>query len=360
MRICSVPFLTVACLFAAGCTDHEPQTAAERPSEVVFARIGERTVTDALIKEQVLVDAKIEELRGRPIQLKKFNHWANGRAMKILGDWVMRVAYEQELARLGVATRDKIRKRVISEIARKAKIKSRDEAEIFSQFGELEGAIRRRVDMAAKLDTYVESHAHYTVSAADLEAYYTDISNRMVQAEAINRRARKHGNEAWQELSRGADWEAVAQKYNQDQDIDEGHKDFWKDWIEADLANIQPVEVQPALKDQPAGYFTKPIETDEGLLIVKIFKREESWVSLGRILILMGEQLEMPERKAAEKWILKNKRRKIIQNLGKDVFDRYKFDYPMGQKFRYEIWKEEGGQNARTHRVSTAQRQLDQ
>lgn len=359
MRICSV-FSTVICLLAVGCTDPELETTAESPSEVVFARIDECTVTDALIKEQVLVDAKIEELRGRPIRPQKFNHWANGRAMKILGDWVMRVAYEQELTRLGVTTRDQIRQRQIAAIARKAKIKSRDEAEIFSRFGELEGAIRRRVDMAAKLDTYVESHADYTVSAADLEAYYTDISNRMVQAEAINRRAWVRGNEAWQELSKGADWEAVAQKYNQDQDIDEAHQDFWKDWIEADLANIQPVEVQPALKDQPAGYFTKPIETDEGLLIVKIFKREESWVSLGRILILMGEQLEMPERTAAEKWILSQKRRKIIQNLAEDVFNRYKFDYPMGQKFRYEIWKEEGEKNARTHRVGGAQRQLDQ
>ena len=66
--------------------------------------------------------------------------------------------------------------------------------------------------------------------------------------------------------------------------------DNWKDWMSLKLSKIEPMDLMVAVSELKPGGYTRPTETDEGLVIVKLLERDDDFCSLARILVRMGEE----------------------------------------------------------------------
>lgn len=316
--------------------------SAETNAPIVFAIVDGKSLTVDRVKEAVLVSARYREIcRGKP--MPPFGKWSNNEAMRITPGIVQSMVLENELNRLSVRSTEASDSEVLAKynrrLPKKRNAKSVDD--LVMRFGDLGPAFRRQFVQESRIAAFYATHPELEVTGADISRYYHSLSNRMIQCEKINRRARARVNEAWGKLKKGESWENVATNYTEDALLDVSLADNWKDWMSVPAGKLDSDELAQAVGRLDVGGFTAPIETEEGVIIVRLLEKNEDLCSLARILVRMAIDVEFPEREEAIAYVKQEKRVKFQQELLPRLRERMKIEYPLGKKFTYKIWPED-------------------
>ena len=307
--------------------------------EVVFAAIDDQPLTAADVRDSVLVLAKMSELLGHPISSKRLPSWGNNMAMRIVPEIISSRVIEDEARRCKVhpSSDDEANVRIRYGKRLRRKVETRDE--LAALFSNCARAFERQFERECLIEAFYRERQAFAVTEEDIAAYMHSVTNQIRRNAEMNEEAKARGLAAWNELENGVPWETVAQKYSEDRLVDaDENGEYWKEWMSFRLKDMPMREVQEAVGETPAGGWTRPLDTDEGLMIVKVLKKEDGIFHCARILIRMAVIIEAPTRAEAERGARQEKLDDINKELMPALRARAKITYPLGKRFRYEIW----------------------
>lgn len=342
--------LTSSLLFLFGCGERkgdeasavkmETKKAETNLCDVAFAIVNGRPITAQFVKDSVLISAKIRELAKRK-PTPAFGKWSNREAMRIASGLTYAVAIEIDLESRGIAATAESDAETLARYNLMMRRSAKSVDELAPLFGELEPVFRRQFARDSRIDALYRQTPELEVKEKDISRYFVNLSNRVERCRKINEGAWKKINRAWDELQKGGKWENVATNYSEDAILEKTYADNWKDWMSIDVAKLEPPELAAAVRGLTVGGYTKPMETEEGLVIARVNEREGDFCGLSRILVRSAEEVEIPDRETAIKQIGAELKRDFQQEYISELKERMKFEYPLGTKFYYRIWPEE-------------------
>ena len=321
----------VVALLLAGCE--------KAPQEDVFVVVDGRAITETAVSNIVLVQARMLELSGRKVDDKIFGLWANRHATEIIPGLIsselLQIAAEKE----GVKPTQDDFDETLAKYNRSCGRAGLSLEELAKLFGEVKEPFLNQFERSKTLLAYGRKHFVAEVSESDVSSYLARMTNRVEYGRRIDARARKNADDAYARLKKGESWEAVAKDCSEDTLIDEENEDFYKTWVVTDLAGFGYEALAAALPTLKAGDISKPIEIDEGLVIVKVNSIEGGKYDLGRIIFRMAEPVEIPTPEAARRILQKEMSKKAQVECLADISANARMEYPKGTNFVVRIWK---------------------
>jgi hypothetical protein len=309
--------------------------------DVALAVVDGKPLTAAEVKDAVLVAAKSHSLsKGLKKAAAPTGRRANLMAMRLTPQLISSLVLENELDRRRLVSTKESDAEVLARYNKKFNCNAKTPEELCALFGDLAPAFRRQFARESRYREMFSRESELKVAKTDIDKYYSDLSNRIARCAMINQRATNNLEQAWNELASGVPWDVVATNYTEDALLEESFADNWKDWMSLDLKKIEPMELMVAISKLKPGEYTKPIDTDDGLVIVKLVDRDGDFCSLARILARMAVKVDIPDHAAAENAVRKKKevefQKEILAKLRKNA----NIHYPFGKKFAFKIWEE--------------------
>lgn len=337
-------FVLLVLLAIVGCGKNElaqkPKQAATNLEDVVFAVVNGRPLTAAAVRDAVNVDARVLKLAKKAPEKKDFARWANRRAVRLMPMLVSGYLWEEEVRREGIVPLSNDCALVLSGYNRRANRKAANIDELAPKFGKLEGYFRNQFERECLFAAYARERFDDSVSDRELSDFYLTKTNDLRRAARIDAEAAARSQEAWSKLHSGVAWEKVAEEYSEDTLIDEGNSVFAREWGRFRPQDFGADALGALLQKLKAGEYSKPTETDEGMLIVRVNAIENGVYSCARIIFRMAQPVVVPEPDEAREQLknekLLNAQRTLIRRLRSEA----KIEYPMGTNFVYRIWKD--------------------
>lgn len=325
---------------AASAEKIESKKAETNLCDVAFAVVNGRPITAQFVKDTVLVSAKIRELsKHKPTPA--FGKWSNREAMRIAPGLTYAVAIEIDLKGRGINATAESDAATLARYNRMMRRSAKSVDELAPLFGELAPVFRCQFARESRMDALYRQTPELEVKEKDIARHFASLSNRVERCKKINEDAWKRINRAWDELQKGGKWENVATNYSEDAILEKTYADNWKDWMSIDLAKLEPPELAAAVRGLAVGGYTKPMETEEGLVIARVNERDGDFCGLSRILVRSAVEVEIPDREAAIRQIASERKRDFQREYIAGLKEKMKFEYPLGMKFYYRIWPEE-------------------
>lgn len=303
-----------------------------------FAVIGGEPLTAEYVSNTVMVSARIVELARRPVKPDQFARWGNAMAMKMTPGLIQAIMLDQELRRRGISQTADSDGKVLEKYNRMAKQKAGSIDELAPLFGDFEGHFRRQFERESRFQAFYATNRELEVTDEDVRLHYRSLTNSLKRLSRIDANARQKAEAAWSRLNGGESWEVVATNCTEDALLDKGNAENWKEWMSFKPEEVEPQELKSALAMLKVGGYTCPIETDEGLVIVRVTEREDNLISCARILFRMAIKLEIPTREEAIRDLRQEKKVQLQNEVLSDARERVKIEYPLGTNFTYRIW----------------------
>ena len=330
MRILTA--LALVCAAAAGCRPADPL------ARVVFVKADDLAVTAKDAKDAAEFLAAVRAGAGKPVKERERARWINRMAMRAVPSLVTSALLERELARRGVRASEAAVAAVLARYRASLRRPGATEGEIAEALGPLGAYFRRQFARECRLEQYLMECEGVEPTDEDVEIAAAQLRQVIARSEAENARAKARGEEAWKRLCAGEAWDAVAKAYSEDRLLYGEDCDYAHEWETVDPKYFYLPEIAEALPGMEAGAFTKPIETDEGLLIVRVRERTaEGQYRCARILIRLKVKMEQPERNILRRQLAKENREQAQLELLKDVRRGVTFEYPLGTNFTYRV-----------------------
>lgn len=346
-RTISPVILVLAFVFVVGCRKESEESRrtdnlrADRTSDlaaVAFAIVDGQPLTAADVKDTVLVNARIAELARRPVKEKKFADWANRTAQHLTHPLVAARLLEKEAKRIGTEVTSADTDKELAKYNRLTRQRAKSLDELATSFGALEPTFRRQFARECLFSAYFKNRPELGVSQSDVETYLHSASNQLALAERVNAEARKRGEGIYERLKRGEPWESVAKETTEDALVDESFADYWKDWTDSPLTSVDFDGIRTNLASLAVGAFSRPIETEEGLLIVKLLGREDESYHCARIFIRLVESGEVPTPERVRRILYQERLAGYQKALLKRLRKEAKIEYPLGTNVTFKIW----------------------
>lgn len=327
-------FVVFASLLVSGCG------CSSHGDETVLAVVNGHQLTAEYVKNVVLIQARMAELAGRAIDSKAFANWANSRAMQIIPQLVSAELLEEEIRRAGVQPTEADELKVLTGYNRATSQKAPNLEALAPLFGEQERAFREQFARSLRFAAYWRHQRSDAVSAKDVAGFYAAKSNDVRRAAWIDKTARERGEKAWARLQRGEPWEKVAADCSEDKLVDETNAEFARDWATVGLDGFGYPELAKAIFNLEVGQFSKPVETEEGLMIVKVTEKAGNNKTLARILFRMAQPVEVPAEDEAREQLASERAERAQLALQERLMKEATIEYPLGSNFVYRIWEE--------------------
>lgn len=330
MRILTALALVYAAI--AGCRPADPL------ARVVFVQAGDLAVTAKDAKDAAEFLAAVRSRAGKPIKERERARWINRTAMRVVPSLVTSALLERELARRGVRASEAAVAAVLARYRASLRRPKATEGELAEALGPLGAYFRRQFARECRLEQYLMECEGVEPTDEDVEIAEAQLRQVIAKDEAENARAKARGEEAWKRLCAGEPWDAVAKAYSEDRLLYGEDCDYAHEWETIDPKYFYLTEIAEALPGLEAGAFTKPIETDEGLLIVRVQERtSEGQYRCVRILLRLKVKTEQPGRDALRRQLAKENREQAQLELLRDLRRGVTFEYPLGTNFTYEV-----------------------
>ena len=327
-----------SCFLGCGKTD-ENQSRSDDLSQVVFAVVNGKQLTAKTVRDATLVSAKIAELSGRPIQPKLFPTWGNRFAMQSVPSLISSQLLEDEVDRRGIQASDESRTNAVNRYGRMMKKKFASENELFDSFGELRPFFCEQFERECKFSTFFKQEKFSEIIPHDIDVYYLTTSNRITWAKMTNERARARAKEVYAKLKAGGDWTLLAKEYTEDAVDGEEREKYAEEWDSFSPDSYIFPEVGQAVKGLKAGQFSEPVETDDGLLIVRVNSIEDGICTCSRIRLRMAADVEIVPPHRVEAYLKQRKLRERQRDLLRELRAAATIEYPLGTNFTYRIWE---------------------
>ena len=308
--------------------------------DTAFVVIDGKPLTESYVKDIVCLQARIAQLAGHPISTNDFPVWGNRVAMQIIPSLLSGRLWEDEIRRQGLVAADEDIQKVLKRFNRQLATNLTSVAEMAPLFGNLSDVFKTQFDRECLFEAYSRQNFDLAVGEKDISRYYQSKTNALQWAAQTNADAKKHADDAWMKLQQGVAWEDVAKACSEDAELDDAQADYYKEWSmfnPRDFSEDPLGRILPALK---AGQYSKPFESDEGMLIVKVNEVEDGLYTCARILFRMACEVEVPDVETAKKEIAQRKFREAQQRLQRRLRMTSRIEYPLGTNFTYKIWAE--------------------
>ena len=327
--------LTFVCAAVVGCRPTDPL------ARVVFVRADGLAITAKDARDAAEFLAAVQSCAGRPFKERDRARWINRTAMRVVPSLVTSELLERELAQRGVRASETAVAAVLARYRASLRKPGATADEIAKALGPFGPYFRRQFARECRLEQYLMECEGVEPTDEDVEIAEAQLKQVIAKDEAENARVKARGEEAWQRLCAGEAWDAVAKAYSEDRLLYGEDCDYAHEWETIDPKCFYLPEIAEALPGMEAGAFTKPIETDEGLLIVRVQeKTAEGQYHCVRILIRLKVKMEQPERGVLRRQLAKENREQAQLELLKDVRKGITFEYPLGTNFTYEVVSE--------------------
>ena len=320
----------------AGCHREEARVQ-ENPVIVI---IDGRQLTANDIRDIVLVRTKMMQLSGMKLSGTTLTNWMNSCAAQILPSIVSAELLEAEIKRVGETPEEEDWVKTLKDYNKATRQKAKTIDELAAMFGESEGAFRRQAERSALFRAYNRRHMPKPPTKDDLPEFYASLTNKIKMANSIDAGARSRGEAAWKRLEAGEEWEKVAKECSEDTLIDEANEEFASDWATVGPDGMGYPALAKALPDLNKGDWSKPLEIEEGLVIVKVVDVVGDRKVLARMMFRMAQPVDVPEDEGAALMVLDKQRKdKFTENLLESLRKKANIENPMGETFKYIFWK---------------------
>lgn len=178
------------------------------------------------------------------------------------------------------------------------------------------------------------------VTEADVAARISQIQAVYERAEATNQLVMAKGRDLYKQLKEGADFFDMAEKFSEAKDSPAG---VWGEFVKGQIENAQVLDAATHL---PVGSVAEPLETDEGLFIIKVLYRSDDFnkpsltvgakVRLGRIVLRMfegGANSPLPSNEDIRKVLADEKIIAIQNEWLASLHSKAVIEYPNGTNF---------------------------
>ena len=320
-------------LFVLGCS--------EKASDTTFIVVNGEAVTESAVREAVLVQARIRELAGSPVAPEKFNDWANARAQRLMGTMPNSILVRQDADSRGIKVEPVDIEKTLSSFNAQTHQKCASVDELAAKFGDLEGAFRRQFEETAKATAY--ERACWTVPVSDkmVAQHFKLLTNALEQAKSIDAAARTKAESAYRRLKAGERWEKVA-AVSEDRLINAVNEKFATEWLTVGADAMGMKQLAAQLPSMKPGDYTRPMDTQFGMIIVRLNAKKGSIFRLSRILFRMAKPVRIESTvEEGRTTVAQQLRQAEMEKTLARLQGQAAFEYPMGTNFTYQIWKTE-------------------
>lgn len=308
--------------------------------QVVYAVIDGHPVTAAMVKEAVLLQAEMAKLRGTPVKDTEFIGWANAQAGALIKPLLNAQLLEGEIERLKIRPEPEDLAQVLASYNRQTGCEAKTAEELASKFGELKAAFLRQFEQSADIAAYARQYWSSKVQDLFVHRYFQTLSNAVNFAVKADALAKTHAEAAYARLKAGEKWAKVAAECSEDKLICAANEKFSKEWawVGNDAMGIE--ELAAELPKMKVGDFTRPLDTHDGMLIIRLEEKLGKTYRLSRILFRMGQKVKIPKsfedaRKDLEGQLAASQREATLKRLAAAA----QITYPMGTNVNYQIWR---------------------
>lgn len=319
-------------LFALGCKEWRMGDAC------VYARVDGREITAAMISNRVMVAARFLELSKRPVAKRTFARWANSRAAKILPSIISADVLEHEVRKLGIRLAPEHDATVLAKYNKRAKLQAGTIDEFVKEFAEEKETLKGMIERDRLFEAFYASDPKYNVTGEDVAAYLSAVSNQVEELSKYNESVCRKGKSIRQKLSDGSAWDAVAAEYSEDKLEGGDNEGYCREWETFIPKDFYLKEVGNAVASLKKGDITEPLDTDEGLLIVRVNDVQGDLYTCSRILLRMALVPPIPSAKEARERIRMDRCVEMQKKVLARAWKNLKIEYPMGTNFTMRIW----------------------
>ena len=310
---------------------------------VAFAVINGEPLTAAFVRDTVLVRMRIMELAKERMPKDDREIRMNNAAMRAVPSLITSLLLDRELRANGPVPTAEDEAKALENYRRMTKTTVGSKDELCGLFGDLSGFFRNQFERECRLRALYRTKDAFSVDEEEVESSYVVLSNQLRHCQQLTEKGKKRGLEAWQKLNAGVSWEAVAKEYNEDALMDPENADYWKEWGAFALSEMGLEPVREALSTLAVGKYSMPLDTDEGLIIVKLDGRDGAKYRCSRILIRLGGEVDIPPRAVIEARVRAEKSHDVQREILKRLRKTAKIEYPLGTNFIYSIWSSPKG-----------------
>ena len=292
-----------------------------------------------MVKDIVLIRLKMQERGGRKIDSREFPIVANSYAATIVPGLISAELLDNAAKKENLRPTEEDRKEVIASYNRACRSSGLGLEQLSEIFGPQKKAFLEQFEKSVRVKTFMKRQASAEVSDADVFAYLSRITNDYEVATGIDATARANADKTYARLRKGESWDVVAREDSEDVLINEDNESFYKEWATVDSTGFGYPELADALPGMKAGDYSKPLETEEGMMIVKVNSIEGGRYVLGRIIFRMAEPVAIPTPAVARQLLVKEKSDKLQLELLEKLKVDAKITYPRGTNLTIRIWK---------------------
>lgn len=334
-RLPEIACVSLLCAAIVGCERNDVKSG-QTSDTPVYAIVNGKPVTVEYVSNAVMVTARTMELARRPVKPKNFARWANRMATAKSGSFMVSEMVDQELKRRGIEPTAESDGAELKKFNAATRGKYATVEELAAAYGELKPTLMEIFAKSSRLGAYMATRRELDVSDADVTRRIERIKARIARSEKVNRDAKERGDKAYARLAAGEDWEAVAKDCTED--APEKGRFPWQEWETFRLKDFFLPEVSAALQGKGKGFVTKPLDTEQGLLIVKVADVEDGIYTCVRILFRMTIVPDLPTREEAKAEVERERRRQIQQELYDAARETSKVEFPNGSNNVLQVW----------------------
>jgi hypothetical protein len=267
------------------------------------------------------------------------------RAKSVVSEFLTKQLLLQEARRLKLVPTSENKARMDGLLAQRAKWENKRPEDFLRAQSERDAAaIRSDLDDQALIMTLRQHEFgdRLKITDTDIQEARERIVRYNLMCEATNALVKARGISICERLRKGEDFAAVADSVTGYRD---GPGGFWGEFARGEIENAA---VRSAAFTLPVGTVSDPIDTEEGLVIIKVLDRKgvdstvakvEATVRLGRIVLLLGETKAMPDKDTLFKELERKRLEELQRGWLEELRRRARIEYPNGTNF----WKKATG-----------------
>lgn len=220
------------------------------------------------------------------------------------------------------------------------KINEQDLERKFTELGRVGQSMKALIEENALIRSFREAEHGETlkVTPLDVENRIKAIKEYHERAEATNQLVMAKGRSLYEQLKKGDDFFKLAALCSEASDKPIGE---WGTFLKGE---IEHPKLREAAFTLPVGAVSEPIDTEEGLVIIKVIERKAeaigpavapgpATVTLGRIVLRMAEGgagAKLPTREEVEKALATQKVKEVQQSWLPALVSKSSIEYPNG------------------------------
>ena len=327
----SLVLTVLSLLFVCGC-DSTPEPRN-------LAVVNGTPITDVQVRDGIRVKAKIREFGGKKIPEKDFKKWANKEAARAFPEFVTAKILEDGLLAAGITPGTNDTARVLAKYNLATRHRARTSEELAKAFGDLAEEFRYQFRRSCLFEAFNNHFRNPEVTDDEIEEFITDQEMVAKVAEQLDKTGKANAEKAWKRLNAGEKWETVAKECSEDKLVSPGNESFKDDWATVDKEGLGYPELAIALKTLKKGDYSKPLDVDEGLIIVKVLDEHPGKkYTLARMLFRMAEPVTIPSREEARVEVRQRKADRSREKFIKELRAKAVVTYPCGTNFNFKVF----------------------